>query len=728
MAGNPIRRARREKAEAEALGIEYVPTPIEKSWKVGKPIKSVIQGIPYETPPVPEIKKIRGHHLPKEEQVWYRDTTYEKWEWNTDPKLGVLWHQAPQRGQMEWFIEEVYKLHNGEWVFINGFPTYFNKYCRFFHQWFLLQEGIYPIYKDTSLEYFNFYKLCEDDDFTLGDCGIKGRRVGLSSMAASIMLLIGLLEENTLQGIVSKTGIDAKEMYLMVKNGLEKLPEFLVPELAKVAETELHIAKPRARISANNRTVSSDKGKNNRINWLPTAENSYDGRKARRITLDEAGKIQECNVEVLLSKISETLVVGASVSGHISVFSTVNEGDKGGDNFKNIWLASNHTGKLDSIGQTPSRLKRFFLEGYRGYFGYIDKYGNSVVENPTPEQSAYLEEVRDPVTGKRVCPNPRIGAKQYLQERRNLLANNPEKLSEWIRMYPFEWIEVFRGVNNLCHFNLEDLTNQIERVETLLEGTGLSENGRRGRFKKNPNGDVTFEDSNSGMWYILEFLPDNNNKSVYQGSIKCPDNTIFGSAGLDPFANSRQTVDKGSDACCIVHKRYDSLDPENSDYPCAMFLGRPDTKQEFFNQIYWGLEYYGIRLLGERAPTDWIDYATHPNNRLASPETAPKLHGYLIPTKRANNSEVYGCAPQDKEAREQHLTEMVEYALNNMHKIKFLRLLKDMLGFNINDRNDYDAAMGFGYALMGLKSDFNKKKTEPKLVNFMQIKKSKKYY
>lgn len=727
MAGRKKLRQKREKEEADALGIDYVPTPIEKSWREGKPIKSNIQGIPYETPPVPDMWKIRGFELPKEDQVWYRDTTYEQWDWNTDPKQGVLWHQAPQKGQMEWFIEEIYKLHNGEWVFINGFPTYFNKYCYFFHQWFKLQEDIYPNYKDTSLEYFNFYKLCEDDDFTLGDCGIKGRRVGLSSMSASIMLLIGLIEENTLQGIVSKTGMDAKEMYLMVKNGLEKLPEFLVPELAKVAETELHIAKQRARISANNRTVSSDKGKNNRVNWLPTAENSYDGRRARKITLDEAAKWEEADIQITLSKISKTLVVGASCVGHVSLFSSVNKGDKGGDNFKKIWISSNHLGKLNSIGQTPTRMKRFFLEGYRGLYGYIDKYGNSVIENPTPEQTAYLEDFRDPTTGKRACPNANIGAKQYLQEIRNSLAHDPELLAEEIRQFPFEWSEVFRDVNNQCNFNLEQLNNQIERIETLLEGTGLSENGRRGRFRKKDNGEVEFDDSPSGMWYILEF-PENKNKSVYNGSIKCPDNTIFGVAGLDPFANSRQTVDKGSDACCIIHKRYDSLDPENSNYPCAMFLGRPDTKQDFFNQIYWGLEYFGIKMLGERAPTDWIDYATHPNNRLASPETYPKLQGYLIPTKRANNTEVYGCAPQDKEAREQHLTEMIEYALNNMHKIKFLRLLREMVNFNINDRTDYDAAMAWGYALMGLKSDFRKKEVEPKVVNFMQVRKSKKYY
>lgn len=731
------KKTARRIAEARGCTIEEVLSKIVITEKVktGQVIRKMVQGIQYETPPIPDYSQIRGSHLPKEDQVWYRDEAYMEWDWNTDPKLGHIWHQRPEPGQMEWYEAEIEKLHKGQWVMINGQPTYFNNYCYFFHQWFVLQEAetkdgktFYPIFKDTSLEYFTFYKLCEDDDFTLGDCGIKGRRVGLSSMSASISLLIGLLENNTLQGIVSKTGTDAKEMYLMVKNGLEKLPEFLVPDLAKVAETELHIAKPRGRISTHNRTVSSDKGKNNRINWLPTAENAYDGRRVRKVTIDEGAKWEEANVNICLSKISETLVVGASVIGHVSLFSSVNKGDKGGDNFKEIWLASNHIGKLDSIGQTPSRLKRFFLEGYRGYFGYIDKYGNSVIENPTPEQSAYLETVRDPITGKKACPNPLIGAKQYIQDRRIILANNPEKLSEWIRMYPFEWIEVFRDSNNLCHFNLEDLNNQIERIETLLEGTGLEENGRRGIFKKRDNGEVHFEDNNFGMWYILEFLVDGNNKSVYQGSIKCPDNTGWGAAGLDTYANAKQTVDKGSDACCVIHKRYNSLDPENSNYPVAMFIGRPPTKEEFHNQIFYGLEYYGIRMLGERSPTDWIDYATNPKRRLASVETAPKLHGYLIPTKRANNSEVYGVAPQDKEQREQHLTEMVEYALNNMHKIKFLRILKDMVGFNINDRTVFDACMAWGYSLMALKGQHTKQVVEAKVVQFMQVKKSKRYY
>lgn len=665
---------------------------------MARQIKIMLQGLEYVTPDVP--KQIRGRDLMKREQVWNRDTTYLQWDWNTDPSEGFVWYEKPAKGQVEWYEAEVERLHTGTWIMIYGEPVYFNKYAYFFHQWFMLQEGIYPVFKDTSLEYFRFYQICEDDDFTLGDCGIKGRRVGLSSMKASINLLIGLLEENTLQGIVSKTGTDAKEMYLMVKNGLENLPEFLIPDLAKIAETELHIAKPRSRISTNNKTVSGDKGKNNRINWLSTAENAYDGRRARNITIDEAAKWEEANVEICLAKISETLVIGASVIGHVSVFSSVNRGDKGGNNFKNIWIGSNHLGKLDSIGQTETRLKRFFLEGYRGYFGYIDKYGNSVIENPTPEQTAYLTKLVDPTTGKKACPNPNIGAKQYIQERRSLFSNNPEKLSEWVRMYPFEWQEVFKDSNNMCHFNLNELNEQILNIELELEGKNKSENGRVGVFKKHDSGEVYFVDNPKGMWYILEF-PDNNNRSVYNGSIKCPNNTSYGASGLDTFANAKQTVEKGSDACCIIHKRYDSLNPDNSNMPIAMFLGRPKTKEEFHSQIFYGLEYYGIKMLAERSPTDWEDYAIA--KRYASPLDSSKKHGYLISTKRSNNSEVYGIAPQDKEAREQHLTEMVEYALNNMHKIKFLRLLKDMVNFNINSRTDYDACMAWGYALMGLK-------------------------
>lgn len=684
-------------------------------FKEGDVITTIVQGLEYVSPPMPDPKTIRGYNLPIKDQVWHRDTTYQKWDWNMSPvdedgNKVKLWHEDPAYGQMKWYREEIRRINFGDWIMINGVPTYFNKYCYFFHQYFfLLTEAMYPTYKETSLEYFMFYQLCEDDILTLGDCGIKGRRLGLSSMSSSIKLQLGIIESNNLMGIVSKTGTDAQEMYFMVKNALENLPEFLMPDLNKITESEIHVAKPAKKISAKNTRATGDKGLNNRINWLDTAENAYDGRNIRHVTIDEAGKWAKVNVQICLAKISETLVVGASVTGHVSLFSTVNKGDKGGDNFKTIWIGSDHiNGKKDMFGRTQTKMKRFFIAGTKGLLGYVGKYGESIIETPTPEQTEWLKTYINPASGKLACPNPYIGSREYLEESRKMNAHDPELYAEVVRMYPFEWQEVFKGANNMCHFNLDELNNQIERVETLLEEKGQKENGRKGRFKEKPNGDAYWVDDPTGMWHILKFLPENEaNKYVLNSSVYSPDNCSYACSGLDTYNNARATVDKGSDACMIITERYNPQDPDNSGMPIAMFLGRPSTKGEFHKQISLALRYYGIKMLAERAPTDWEDYFIEKG--LASPlNYAGTKKGYLLTTKRANNSEVYGIAPQDTLSREIHLTEMIEYALNNMHKIWFLRLLKDMVDFNIKDRTDYDAAMAFGYSLMGLRNAVSK--------------------
>lgn len=680
-----------------------------------KRIEIPCQGLIYHSPVLPPINAIRGSHLPKQDQVWYRDLTYEQFDWKLPQSQ---WTTA----QSQWLNEEIERLHVGTWIMINGTPTYFNNWCYFYHQWFVLQEGIYPIYKETSLEYFYLFELIEIDPVHVGEIGIKGRRVGLSSMSASIKLLIGLLESNTLSGIISKTEVDAQEMFFFVKNGLENLPSFLMPELKKVTETEIFIAKK----APNSTTVSADKGKNNRIDFRATAENAYDQSRKRHMTIDEAAKWIKVNVVMFVSKVQETLYVGTSLVGHMSVFSSVNKGDQGGDNFRILWDGSDHiNGKKDSLGRTKTRLKRFFFAGYRGLMGYVGKYGESIIDTPTKAQTEYIKNFIDPTTGKIACPDPYIGAMEYLEINRRALENDPEELAEQIRKFPFTWQEVFKGANNRCNFDLDDLNEQIAIVEEECRVLGQQENGRRMRMEKRSNGEKHPIDDKKGMWYFLEFCKDNN-QSAYKHSTKCPNNTILGCGGLDTYANAKNPVDPGSDACLIVMSRYNALDPENSYRPIAMFLGRPTTKEDFHDQIYWGLEYFGIKMLAERAPTDWEDYAIR--HRLAADLESPKLYGYLVTTKRANGSETYGIHPSGKEFMEQHLTEMIEYAKFNMKKIRFLRLLKDMLKFDIKERTDYDACMGFGYALMGLREWQQVEKVEITPRQFMQLKRSKTYY
>lgn len=676
-----------------------------------------IQGLEYQEPPMPLKKNIRFSDLPKSKQMWSRHEEYLDWSWNTDPKQGDVWYRNPAEGQLEWYEEEIERINFGEWLMINGEHTYFNKYCYFYHQWHTLQEGIYPSYRDTSLEFFRFFEATDNDPFTLGICGIKGRRLGMSSMASSIQLLVCLLEENNLHGIVSKTGVDAKELYLMIKFSLENLPPFLMPDMRNIGEKELFFNTPAQRVSKNNKATAMQKAKglNNRAGWLPTAENSYDGRRLRTLIVDEAGKFEESDVTKLFSKISETLITGASVVGKVLLFSTINAMDKGGANFKSIWDDSDHIEGKDEMGQTASRLKRFFISGYRGVMGYVDQYGNSVVENPTPEQTEYLKTVIDPTTGKPACPMPNIGAKQYREMRRKALSKDPEKLAEEIRKFPFNWREVFKSASNQCYFNVEDINNQLEKVKDQILELGRNpdkdENGRRGWFIKMDNGRVKFVDDDKGMWYVKDLLPEHeSNKFDYKNGKQSPSNREYGSAGLDPFAHAKKAGDGGSDASVTIWKRYSSLDPDNSGMPVAFFIGRPTTKAKFHEQVANGLIYYGIRCLGERSPTDWVDWFTENG-----------LENYLIETKRKSDGEkIYGLAPQDKQAREEHLALMVESSYSDHNKIWFRRILEDRLKFDIDDRTDYDGAMSSGMAIMALKESIPQTKVRPKNIRFLR--------
>lgn len=677
-------------------------------------IEIPVQGLIYKCPPTPPLPKIRRLSKKPEDQVYFRDLTYEEFDWEIPQ---AEWTED----QSKWYEEEIERLHAGSWIMINGIPTYFNNYCHFFHQWWVLLSGKRPNYKDTSLEYFRFFELCEQDRFCFGDCGIKGRRVGLSSMSSSIKVLIGIIETNTLSGIVSKTGTDAYEMYLMAKNGIENLPRFLTPEIASVTGEEIHIAKQTPRISKNNKYLSADKGKNNRINWLDTSITAYDGREMRHITIDEAGKWKRASVKVCFGKISDTLIIGATMVGKVSVFSTVDKGDDGGENFREIWDGSDHiTGKMDVYGRTKTKLKRFFIPAYKGYLGYIGKYGESIIEKPAEQQIEWLKtyEYYNDLTKKwEKCPDPNIGAKQWLQVTRDMLEEDQEALAEEKRKNPFEWPEVFEGANNKCHFrNTQEIKNQIERIRSKVEMGGMY---RRGWFwKSDPENETEmpiFKDNTQGMWYILDMLqPDDRNKQTWLHGQRVPANTDYGGAGVDTFSNSEATAEKGSDAAMCVFKRYNILDAENSGMVTALFIGRPDTKLQFHRQIFWGACYYGIKMLIERSPTDWYDYAEK-----------QKMLGYCLKTTlKINGKEVYGVAPQDNEGREQHLTEMVEHIDTNIEKLWFLRIAEDLIPFNVKERTKFDGAMAFGYALMACKEKYRPMvmpETEAQVIKFYNL-------
>jgi len=156
--------------------------------------------------------------------------------------------------------------------------------------------------------------------------------------------------------------------------------------------------------------------------------------------------------------------------------------------------------------------------------------------------------------------------------------------------------------------------------------------------------------------------------------------------------------EKGSNAAITIRKRYTSTDPNNSGMPVALFLGRTETKREFHIQASNALIYYGIIMGGERSPTDWVDFFEE-----------EKLDNYLLTTERkSDGQEIKGYAPQNKQQREEHLTEQMDSSLHDHDKIWFINILRDRLLFDIEERTLYDTAMSDGYSLMTLKAPYKK--------------------
>ncbi len=138
------------------------------------------------------------------------------------------------------------------------------------------------------------------------------------------------------------------------------------------------------------------------IDYQPTALNSYDSERLTYILIDETGKFPpDVPADQFLSIIAETLMEGSERVGWADLPTTVNEmTKKGGAAFKRIWDAAtwvkteglSEDEELDDHDEdaTANRFVRYFTPAFDGLSGFIGKYGESIIDAPTPAQAEYL--------------------------------------------------------------------------------------------------------------------------------------------------------------------------------------------------------------------------------------------------------------------------------------------------------------------------------------------------
>ena len=662
--------------------------------------QELIYGTHCRIPDVPPHKQILNWDKPNEEQMWVREELPEFFDKVQYTKSGDL---ILTEEQEEFAIRELQRCKRGIWVYIYGKPYFITKKYYFYLQWWTLEDGSRPEYRDCDRRYFTFLEHWENTPWCLGVCRAKKRREGASSQATSNLVYEAIFFKNSNCGLVSKSNEDGRSTFTeMVAYGYRQLPAFLKPKQINREDsvTELVFAQKASNVKEGvAETQKEDEGNRSKINYRAPVLNAYDRGRMSRLLLDEFGKLEkEIQASQLFAIISKTLVKGVKRVGFVEMPSTVNKMSKGGSEFKLLWENADLNKRMPTI----NRLVRYFSPAYDGYEGFIDKYGFSVMSSPTPEQKEYLVEkwvVKDE-DGNTISEiseeDIELGSKAYILKRRE--GRTGDDLEEEIRMNPCTEVEAFMSANADCIFNVVKLNEQIERLKESPVPK------RKVVFYRDEiNQSIRWRDARDAETFAWEFVSDLNlkgevNKHYYDNGTKRPGRVDIGVIGVDGYSNSQGGKKYGSKASAWVYSKYDLRDPLNTGLFTGHLYGRPNEKEELHNQIILAAEYLGYQVYYEFVADD---YYTYFKNRGKLGYLAKFPLNAIDPSKRKKDSveRHYGFPVTDFSMTKQN-DSMISYVEHYCEKIYWLELLEDLKNFEPSKRTPSDRTVSAMIALV----------------------------
>jgi hypothetical protein len=660
----------------------------------------IIYGTTCRLPELPPQEEILNWDKPKEEQMWVREELPEFFDKVQYTKAGDL---ILTEEQEEYAISELQKCKNGIWIYVHGKPYYITKKYYFYLQWWTLEDGSRPEFRDTDRRYFTFLEHWENTPWALGTCRAKKRREGASSQATSNLVYEAIFFKNSNCGLVSKSNEDGRATFTeMVAYGYRQLPAFLKPKQLNREDTvtELVFAQKASSVKEGSSAgVKEYEGNRSKINYRAPVLNAYDRGRMSRLLLDEFGKLEkEVQASQLFAIISKTLVKGVKRVGFVEMPSTVNKMTKGGGEFKKLWEDADLNKRVPTI----NRLVRYFTPAYDGYEGFIDKYGFSVISSPTPEQKAYLVDkwvVKDE-DGNTISEiseeDIELGSKAYILKRREGLTG--DALEEEIRMNPCTENEAFMSANADCIFNLVKLDEQ----EQKLKDSPIYK--RKVVFYRDEiNQTVRWRDaSQNEQSFCWEFVSDlkisEPNKCFYDGGLKKPGRTDIGVIGVDGYSNSQGGKRYGSKASAWVYLKYDIRDPNNTGLFTGHLYGRPTEKEELHNQVLLAAEYLGYQIYYEFVADD---YYTYFKNRGKLGYLARFPLNAIDPEKRKKGTERHYGFPVTDFAMTKQNDAMISYVEHYADKIYWLELIDDLKNFDPQKRTPSDRTVSAMIALVG---------------------------
>ena len=679
-----------------------------KKWKYGYDQENDIVVIS-KSGQIGEIYEIQGLKiaLPLEEKTYKRANKKEEqyWEVFDYPKslerLKTVfdWNNTSLDFKDKWYdyIDEEFKRREeGFWFYNKGVSTYITGSHYMYLQWTKIDVGK-PEFREANRLFFIFWEACKSDTRCYGMCYLKNRRSGFSFMASSELVHQATISSDSRYGILSKTGADAKKMFTdKVVPISVNYPFFFKPiqDGMDRPKTELAYRVPASKLTRKkldtNAQIEELQGLDTTIDWKNTGDNSYDGEKLQLLAHDESGKWERPdNIQNNWRVTKTTLRLGSRIVGKCMMGSTSNALDKGGDNFKKLYDASDVT-KRNRNGQTNSGLYSLFIPMEWNYEGYINTYGIPVFETP--------KKTVEGIDGSQI----NIGVISHWENEVEGLKEDQDSLNEFYRQFPRTEKHAFRDEAKQSLFNLTKIYEQIDYNEDLRNTNVINQ----GNFQwENGIKDtrVIFMPNNNGRFFISWIPPHNlQNRYNIKNGIRYPGNPDCGSFGCDPYDISGTVDGRGSKGSLHGLTKFTMEDvPPNMFF--LEYIARPQTAEIFFEDVLMALVFYGMPLLAENNKPRLLYYLKRRGYRGYSMNRPDKIYNKLSITER----EIGGIPNSSEDIKQAHAAAIEDYIENfigytgdNYGDLYFQRTLEDWAKFNINNRTLHDASISSGLAIM----------------------------
>ena len=608
------------------------------------------------------------------------------------------WNDRPiafKEKYYDYINKEFVRREEGYWYHNKGIPTYITGSHYMYLQWTKIDVG-HADFRESNRLFYIFWEACKADPRCYGMCYLKNRRSGFSFMASSDTVNQATISRDARFGILSKSGADAKKMFTdkVVPISLN-YPFFFKPiqDGMERPKTELSYKVPSKRLTRNSikeTTEDVQAGLDTTIDWKNTGDNSYDGEKLKLLVHDESGKWERPDNILNNWRVTKTtLRLGRRIVGKCMMGSTSNALDKGGENFKKLYEASD-VNKRNRNGQTSSGLYSLFVPMEWNYEGYIDSYGLPVFDTPKKPIKGVDGEDID------------IGVISHWENEVDGLHDDQDGLNEYYRQFPRTEKHAFRDEAKESLFNLTKIYEQIDYNEDLRNTNVVTQGNFQweGGIKDTR---VLFVPNKNGR-FLVSWVPPVGLQNRYniKNNTKYPGNEHCGAFGCDSYDISGTVDGKGSKGSLHGLTKFSMEDvPPNLFF--LEYISRPQTADIFFEDVLMALVFYGMPILAENNKPRLLYYIKRRGYRGYSMNRPDRTINKLSTTEK----EIGGIPNSSQDMKQSHaaaiesyIEKYVGFSKDGCGDMYFNRTLEDWARFDINNRTKFDASISSGLAIM----------------------------